>query len=209
MSQRALINPYNRRAASVAMNQWAYNAALVGRNYNALRYGVAINPYAPYGMNPSATLFWTYRTALTNPYLYPVAPYYGGVPVVYSAVVVTPPYGGYGGYGGVYGAPLISVMVPTQEALLPHPSGPITVPPADAAVIRLSIPNEFGQVWFDGVMTTSIGTTRYYVTPTLPGDQSFRYVIRATFQSGGETVSEEREIRVRPGQTTAVDFTQP
>ncbi len=48
-SVKAQVNPANQLAASLALNQWAYNASLVGRNYNALTYGLATNPYAPYG----------------------------------------------------------------------------------------------------------------------------------------------------------------
>src|SRR5437868_14864065 len=95
-SQRALINPFNRLSTSLALNQWANNASLVGRNYNALTYGTATNPFAPYGMNPAANLFSAYTTALTNPFINPFVP-----PPLYSPGVGTP-YGGggYGGYGG-------------------------------------------------------------------------------------------------------------
>ena len=90
---------------------------------------------------------------------------------------------------------------------LPHPTGPVTTVPANEALIRLLIPDQFGQVWFDGVQTTSIDTTRYYITSALPGNQSLRYDVRATFKRNGQTVSEERVGGVAPGQTTVVDFT--
>ncbi len=94
-SQRGLMNPYNRLSASLAMNQWAYSASLVGRNYNALTYGTATNPYAPYGMNPAANLFGATTMAIANSSLYPV---YGG------AAVYGTGGGGYGGYGYAIGS---------------------------------------------------------------------------------------------------------
>jgi uncharacterized protein (TIGR03000 family) len=155
-----------------------------------------IYPWSPYnyGRNPYNPIRYPYYEP------YPVyvpnyMPYSYSAPVTYN-VTSPPPY-----QEPVYGA-----SDSPQQVLVPHPSGGVTTPPADAAVIRLYIPDEFGQVSFDGVKTSSIGTTRYYVTPSLPGDKSLRYVVTARFRRGGETVSEERTVRVSPGKTTVVDF---
>src|SRR5262249_49095252 len=118
-----------------------------------------------------------------------------GAPVTYN-VTSAPPSA-----EPVYGA-----SDAPQQVLVPHPSGGMTGPPAGAAGIRLYIPDEFGQVSVDGVKTARIGATRYYVTPSLPGDKSLRYVVTANFRRGGETVSEERTVRVSPGKTAVVDF---
>jgi uncharacterized protein (TIGR03000 family) len=154
-----------------------------------------IYPWSPYnyGRNPY------------NPIIYPyVEPY----PVYYPYPM---PYG--------YGAPDYSYSydqgVPVPETytnptvLVPDPTGRGTVPPPDAAVIRLLIPDRFGDVWFDGVKTSSIGTARYYVTPDLPGDKALSYAVTARFNRDGQSVSEERKVRVAPGQTVTVDFTRP
>jgi uncharacterized protein (TIGR03000 family) len=106
-------------------------------------------------------------------------------------------------------APAYGAADAARQVLVPNPSGPVTTPPADAAVIRLSIPDRFGQVSFDQVKVSSIGTTRYYVTPRLPGDKPLTYVVTANFSRDGQAVSEERTVKVSPGQTSVVDFNKP
>jgi uncharacterized protein (TIGR03000 family) len=150
-------------------------------------------PWSPYnyGRNPY------------NPIVYPyVAPYpvYSPYPMPYGYGM--PPYS-YGQNMPAAGADSSS------NVLVPDPTGRGTKPPPDAAVIQLSIPDRFGDVWFDGIKTSSIGTTRYYVTPDLPGDKALTYAVTARFSRDGESVSEERKVRVAPGQTVTVDFTKP
>jgi uncharacterized protein (TIGR03000 family) len=147
-------------------------------------------PWSPYnyGRNPY------------NPIRYPyVQPY-----PVYTPVVT--PYA----YGAPdqppYDEPVWGAADAQQQVVVPHPSGDMKVPPPDAAVIRLYIPDRFGQVSFDGVKSSSIGTTRYYVTPDLERQKTWQYVVTARFQKGGQTVSEERTVKVSPGKTVQVDF---
>ncbi len=146
-------------------------------------------PWSPYnyGRNPY------------NPIVYPyVSPYPVYTPYAYGSPTPPPPES----------KPAFGAADSPQQVLVPHPTGGFTTPPRDAAVIRLYIPDEFGQVSFDGVKTSSIGTTRYYVTPSLPGDKSLSYVVKATFRRGDRTVSEERAVLVSPGKTAVVDFTK-
>jgi hypothetical protein len=114
---RLMMNPANRLAATMAMNQWAYSASLIGRNYNALTYGLATNPFAPYGMNPAANLFSTYNQALINSSLYPsmsyYPPYYGGGSVPPLLGAYAPPYSP--GYGSLYTGS-VPVGAPIQPA---------------------------------------------------------------------------------------------
>jgi uncharacterized protein (TIGR03000 family) len=151
-----------------------------------------IYPWSPYnyGRNPYNPIIYPYPP----PYPYPY-PYYSQPAVTYN---VTPPQ-----------EPLYGHADSEQQVLVPHPSGGVTTPPPDAAVIRLYIPDRFGTVSFDGVKTSSIGTTRYYVTPDLPGDKPLNYTVTASFKRDGETVSEERTVRVSPGKTAVVDFNKP
>jgi uncharacterized protein (TIGR03000 family) len=147
-----------------------------------------IYPWSPYnyGRNPY------------NPIVYPyVAPYPVYTPYAYGAPTAPSPE-----------QPTFGAADSPQPVLVPHPTGGFTIPPRDAAVIRLYIPDEFGQVYFDDVKTSSIGTTRYYVTPSLPGDKSRSYVVKATFRRGDRNVTEERAVLVSPGKTAVVDFTK-
>jgi uncharacterized protein (TIGR03000 family) len=80
-------------------------------------------------------------------------------------------------------------------------------PPPGAALIRLSVPDQFADVWFDGTQTSSVGTTRYYVTPELE-DKQYHYQVKARWRRNGQLVTEERQIDVGPNKTTVVDFTR-
>jgi uncharacterized protein (TIGR03000 family) len=152
-----------------------------------------IYPWSPYnyGRNPYNPIIYPYYV---QPY-----PVYGPPPPPVTYNITSPP---------AYDEPIYGAKDAQQPVLVPHPSGAVRVPPDDAAVIRLYIPDMFGEVSFDGVKTSSIGTTRYYVTPPLPNDKPLSYTVTANFRRDGETVSEERTVRVSPGKTAVVDFRQ-
>jgi uncharacterized protein (TIGR03000 family) len=97
---------------------------------------------------------------------------------------------------------------PPQEEI-PQPTGPIKVPPANAALIEIQVPTEFAQVWFDNESSSSIGTSRDYVTPDLPAGKECHYDIKASWNVNGQPVTQERKISVQAGQTSKVDFTKP
>jgi uncharacterized protein (TIGR03000 family) len=164
----------------------AYNRApgLVGPWWTWPQYEHGYRPYAP------PYVYTPYAVPYAYPYPYPVPSVYPSTPPVSDAVLQA------------------AVGDPSSSVPLPHPTGPTAAVPSNAALIQLHIPDEFGQVWFDGVQTTSIGTARYYITPPLPGNQPLRYEVKATFKRNGQTVSEERVVGVAPGQTTVVDFTR-
>jgi uncharacterized protein (TIGR03000 family) len=153
-----------------------------------------IYPYSPYnyGRNPYNPIIYPYYV---DPYPVYAPPY---PPVTYNVTNPQP-----------YDEPIYGAQDSPRQVLVPHPSGDVRVPPPDAAVIRLYIPDQFGQVSFDGVKTSSIGTTRYYVTPDLPNDKPLSYKVTANFRRDGEVVSEERKVRVSPGKTSVVDFREP
>jgi uncharacterized protein (TIGR03000 family) len=43
------------------------------------------------------------------------------------------------------------------------------------------------------------------VTPDLEHEKTWQYVVTARFQKGGQTVTEERAVKVSPGKTVQVD----
>ena len=149
-----------------------------------------------------------WRTYPWSPYNYGRNPYNPNIyPYVQPYPVYTPAYTPVPGapVSSIYDAPVHGHADSPPQVLLPHPAGVVTVPPADAAVIRLYIPDRFGDVSFDGVKMSSIGTTRYYVTPDL-GGKTLSYNVTARFAKGGQTVTEERKVTVGPGRTAEVDF---
>jgi len=95
----------------------------------------------------------------------------------------------------------------SQQELLPDPTGKMSSPPPGAALIRLYVSDPFAAVWFDGVQTSSVGTTRYYVTPELE-DKQYHYQVKARWRRNGQFVTEERRIDVGPDKTAVVDFTK-
>jgi uncharacterized protein (TIGR03000 family) len=144
-----------------------------------------------------------------SPYNYGRSPYN---PAWYPYVVPYPVYTPYA--APTYGSDMPAGPQPTygasdtaQQVPLPDPTGEVNVPPPGAALIRLYVPDEFADVWFDGVKTSSVGTTRYYVTPELD-DKHYHYVVKASWRRNGQLVTEERRVDVGPGKTAVVDFTR-
>jgi uncharacterized protein (TIGR03000 family) len=94
------------------------------------------------------------------------------------------------------------------QAEAPHPTGGPPVAPANAALIRLWVPDKFAEVTFNGQQASGIGTSRDYVTPDLPAGQKQHYKITAAWGKGDKQRTVERDIDVGPGQVARVDFTQ-
>jgi uncharacterized protein (TIGR03000 family) len=179
------------------------------------------NPVHPPGWDWWKIYPWSPYNAWRNPYWYPpyntnypyppyeaysgnyVTPYYYPSSTTYYAPSTTTYYSGYaGGIPPEDGVP----NAPQQRVVIPHPTGALRAPPPNAAVIRVYVPNEFATVLFDGVKSSSVGTTRYYVTPDLEGGKKYGYDVSATFTRNGQPVTEDRHIAVAAGETTVVDF---
>src|SRR5262249_9461242 len=112
-----------------------------------------IYPWSPYnyGRNPY------------NPARYPyVSPYPVYTPYAAPAHVPSTPS---------YPSPTYGASGSPDHVLVPNPTGRLETPPPNAALIRLSVPDPFAEVWFNGAKTTSSGTSRYYVTPELGGER--------------------------------------
>jgi uncharacterized protein (TIGR03000 family) len=155
------------------------------RIYPWSRYNYGRNPYNP----------------VILPYPYP-APYPYPNPI-YTQSNYTPYESG--SLDGADGS-LVPRAQATQVAI-PHPTGEIRTPPADAGVIQVRVPERFATILFDGEKTSSVGLTRYYVTPDLQAGKNNTYSNTATWKKDGEEVTKERQIKVAPGHTYVVDFT--
>jgi uncharacterized protein (TIGR03000 family) len=158
---------------------------------------------------------WSAYNAWRNPYWYP--PYNTNYPFAPNqAYPYYPSYGMYPATGPGYtpgpegnAAPGIEVEQARKEALLPRPTGPIKEAPRDAGVIEVRLTDSFGPVVFDGAKVSSVGTTRYYVTPVLPLGKELSVTVSAVVNRGGQSTMEERQIQVAAGRITLVDFTRP
>jgi uncharacterized protein (TIGR03000 family) len=96
----------------------------------------------------------------------------------------------------------------SQQAELPHPAGDVRVAPADAAVIRLRVPDQFATVFFNGQSVSSIGTKRTFVSPNGEPGKSWTYEIRATWTAGNRQMTREKVVEARAGQISTADFTR-
>lgn len=79
---------------------------------------------------------------------------------------------------------------------------------ADAARIRVILPDAKASVLFDETATKQIGVDRLFLTPPLTAGAANKYRIRATFMQGDREVILEDAVAVAPGRTYVVDFTR-
>jgi uncharacterized protein (TIGR03000 family) len=158
-----------------------------------------IYPWSPYnyGRNPYNPIIlpYPYPTPYPTPYPYPNPVYVQSNYTPYESRSLDGPDG---------------TLVPRAQATqvaIPHPTGEMRTPPPDAGVIQVRLPERYATVLFNGEKTSSIGLTRYYVTPDLQAGRSNTYSITAAWKKDGEEVTKERQIKVAPGHTCVVDFT--
>jgi uncharacterized protein (TIGR03000 family) len=90
---------------------------------------------------------------------------------------------------------------------LPHRTGEIRSAPADAAVIKIDLPDASARVGFDGQAVTSAGKVRYFVTPELKKGKEYHYAIQIQWTKNGEQMTSERKITVETGKIAEVNFT--
>jgi len=146
-------------------------------------------------------------------------------------------YGGYaygGGCCGGYATPTYSnVYVAPQTAAPGVPVVPETpIKPAkdpkdpksgisatDVPIAHNGLPANRGQVFVfapasaklfaDGHATTLTGAERTFQTPELAAGKDFQYTLKIEYNEGTETKSVSRQVLVRAGHRTVVDFTVP
>jgi len=123
--------------------------------------------------------------------------YWGGGYYPYSYAYDPYPY---------YYAPRVSYYVPPL-ALDVAPAAPAVA--ANAANIRVFVPDPQAKIWFDGSLTKQEGTDRLFHTPTLSAGGTYSYRIRAAWTQNGKEMIQEQVASVTVGQTTVVDFTKP
>jgi uncharacterized protein (TIGR03000 family) len=150
---------------------------------------VAYRPVYPSGHMPG----WDWQR------IYPWSPYnYGRNP--YNPIIVP----SYVNPQPVYVNP--TPVMPAAPAVVTY--SPVSVSPTPhTGVVRVTLPDTFAQVQFNGQVTPGVGSTRYYVTPPLSPGQVVQYNVSATWTGNvGQTVYGQHNARVMPGQTTVIYF---
>lgn len=113
-----------------------------------------------------------------------------------------------------FGAPAFSAVAvepapSVRITIIPTATAPEVAPAADlSATVRVLVPDPQATVWFDGRRTSTTGTTRSFQTPQLEIGRTYQYDVRAAWDEGGRTVSEERTATVTAGGTVILDFTE-
>jgi uncharacterized protein (TIGR03000 family) len=126
------------------------------------------------------------------PAVYPVP-----VPVAVPVVPATP----------VPSAPQPVAPAPGAPPARPEPLPP-PVPTENLAHIHVIVPAG-ASLWFNGALTTQLGAERDFTSPSLTPGTAFTYEIKARWMQDGRPVEQTREVEVRAGQTTTVDFNAP
>jgi len=89
----------------------------------------------------------------------------------------------------------------------PHRTGEVRSAPPDAAVIKITLPDDSARIRIDDQAVTSAGKTRYFVTPELNKGKDYPYAIKVQWTKNGKQVTEERKINVEAGKIANVNFT--
>lgn len=108
-------------------------------------------------------------------------------------------WGCWGCYSGVPVAVPAVVTPPAKAAVAPTPS------PTQAIVI-VQLPSE-AQLYVDGKLSNQSASPRMLVTPQLEAGKDYFYTLKVELTRDGKTLSESREVIVKAGQTSRVDFT--
>lgn len=149
---------------------------------------------------------------------------YGGYPggSYYASDYNMMPYGSYGmstggqnyGSGSGYMGPLVNQGGAYQggyqgggnQGRQSFYSGP-GMP--NAAMVRVLLPDEQAEIWFDGNPTQQRGTDRKYMSgPMESTDGKYTYTVKARWMENGRAVEREKHVQVTPGQPVTVDFRQ-
>jgi uncharacterized protein (TIGR03000 family) len=190
--------PYYRYPTTLSVNNYyrygyGFPWYLGGLGY-ALGYGgYGYGGYGGYGGYYGSGLgYGGYYQPYSSGYLYTD-------PYDYTYGLNAPYADGYGAGTGTY------VGQPAPVA----PAGDEPPVPADAAVIRVTLPDPSAQVFLNGQPTTSIGSVRRYVTPHLDAGQAYTYDVRAVMSLGGQSMEINRRVTVTPGKVSDVNLTVP
>jgi uncharacterized protein (TIGR03000 family) len=100
-------------------------------------------------------------------------------------------YGYGGGYGG-YGAPVIAAGISDAHT---------------RAEVIVRVPAN-ARLFANGQPTDGTGVERIFATPSLTPSQNFKYVMQVEYTIDGQTRKESKEVTVRAGHRTLVDFTE-
>jgi len=129
---------------------------------------------------------------------------YGGAPY----------YTGCGGYAVppavAPAAPGVVVGYAPNFSTIPATGVPEVVAtlPANRAQVVVRVPAD-AKLFADGQATQLTGPERVFLTPDLSTGRDFQYTLKVEFAASGETKSDSKQVTVRAGHRTVVEFAVP
>jgi uncharacterized protein (TIGR03000 family) len=83
--------------------------------------------------------------------------------------------------------------------------------PSDSrkSLLTVIVPTTDAQVWLNGTLMSSQGFERNYSSPPLETGLNYTYSVKAQWMVDGRPVEQLRDVTVRAGQRSTVDFRQP
>ena len=79
----------------------------------------------------------------------------------------------------------------------------------DAALLTVAVPSENATVTVNGHETTSEGIVRQFMSRGLKDGYLYTYVVKIQYTLDGKELNDEREVKLRPGDTERVVFEPP
>lgn len=158
-------------------------------------YGVSAYPYyysSAYYVSPSYYTYPRYVYYPTYMYSYPAYSYSYTYPS-YSSVTYVPTERSASYYAPSEIAPASSVSVMTNQD-------------DRQALLRVRVPREDARVWIENAPMRQGGTDRLFNSPPLDPGKDYSYTVRASWMANGQEVVREKEVRIRAGQQSAVNF---
>ena len=80
---------------------------------------------------------------------------------------------------------------------------------ARQALLSVWVPSADAQVWISGTEMTTRGTERTFAIPPLESGMNYTYTVKARWMAEGRAIEQTRNVSVRAGQQSSVDFRQP
>jgi|SRR5262245_42560027 len=113
------------------------------------------------------------------------------------------PFYSQSGYGYAEGSvPYFSV---TGSAVVLDVPVAVSTLPTDKAQVVVRVPAD-AKLFADGTATSLTGTERVFLTPALETGKDFQYSLKADYTANGEAKSVNKQVVVRAGHRTIVDF---
>jgi hypothetical protein len=87
-----------------------------------------------------------------------------------------------------------------------HSPNALPLPEAAPALLRVEIPDRYGNLYIEGDLVRGSGPVRQLQSPPLPPGKDYPLRLRAAFQAGDFLLIEDRQVVIRARQSNVVKF---